>query len=74
MFGVNNTPVVTDDGDHAFTTASNTVNSNAGVYPIQVLQFEDFGATGLTIDENGSPLTAAQSPQTAPRQNRLLGS
>jgi hypothetical protein len=62
---VNNTPVVTDDGDHAFTTASNTVNLDAGVYPIQVLQFEDFGVTGLTVDENGSPLTAAQLSDSA---------
>jgi len=57
--------VLANDGDHGIKSVSSAFNLAAGVYPIKVLQFEDFGDTGLTVREDNDPLTASQLSTSA---------
>jgi hypothetical protein len=48
--------VLDNDGDHSFNTVSTNLTLLAGAHTIEIVQFEDGGGTGLTVDLNGAPL------------------
>jgi PA14 domain/PEP-CTERM motif len=47
---------IDNDGDHGFQGITNSIMLSAGLHPIEVLQFEDGGVTGLSLWENGNPV------------------
>ena len=50
---------LSNDGDHAFNTVSLDYTLSAGQHTISILQFEDVGATGLTVKINGAALDSS---------------
>lgn len=58
---IGGTTIINADGDHGLSGGSAIVGfTNPGLYKIGVLAFEDQGATGLTVLQNGNALTASQ--------------
>jgi hypothetical protein len=63
---INNQVVSLDDGDHGFGgPGSVSVNLTKGFNPIEIVQFEDGGFTGLTVTENGAALGGNEIVTTA---------
>jgi hypothetical protein len=60
-----NSNVLKNDYDHAISGQSGTFYLSAGWQPIEILQFEDSGTTGLTVDVNGNPLGGTWIATTA---------
>jgi hypothetical protein len=75
---LNNKVALTNDFDHSFMGPSGTFFLNAGLTPIEIVQFEDSGTTGLTVTVNGSPLggsmiTTSAVPEPATWAMLILG-
>ncbi|MCW3061147.1 MAG: hypothetical protein JWQ02_2968 [Capsulimonas sp.] len=75
---INGTEVVNLDGDHAFTTGFQTIDfTTAGLYQIDIIYFEDFGSTGISlIDGAGNPvdtdLLYSQAPNAVPEPSSVF--
>ncbi|MEM9398702.1 MAG: PA14 domain-containing protein [Verrucomicrobiota bacterium] len=58
------TPTVDNDGKHRLKTESNTVQLNAGYYPIEVLYFQnEVGASELRLEYEGPGVERQEMPQ-----------
>jgi len=76
---IGGTLIINNDGQHALTDLQASVTfQSAGLYAISVDHFENGGATGVTVEENGAALATSHLygsvPAPEPASMAILGS